>query len=78
MLIDGEEGVIGSQNMDVLSFNWNIEAGIFFRQKNLVNDLQKIIDQWRKSSVAFETASRKIRWFDRILITILKFFYPLF
>lgn len=78
MLIDNEEGVIGSQNMDVLSFNWNIEAGVFFRQKNLVNDLRKIIDEWKKSALAFETVGRKIKLSDRILIVILKLFYPLF
>ncbi|MFA5184431.1 MAG: phosphatidylserine/phosphatidylglycerophosphate/cardiolipin synthase family protein [Patescibacteria group bacterium] len=78
MLIDGEEGVIGSQNMDVLSFNWNIEAGVFFRQKNLVSDLGKIIGQWRKTAVVFETDGRRINWSDRILIAILKLFYPLF
>ncbi len=34
MLIDDEEGVIGSQNMDILSFNWNIEGGVFLDKKN--------------------------------------------
>ena len=78
MLIDGIEGVIGSQNMDVLSFNWNIEAGIFFQQKQLVADLKKIIEQWKKESVFFEALGRKIKWRDRILIAILKIFYPIF
>ena len=78
MLIDNEEGVIGSQNMDVLSFNWNIEAGVFFRQKNLVNDLKKIIEEWKKTAVVFETVGRKIKLADRVLIAILKLFYPLF
>lgn len=78
MLIDGIEGVIGSQNMDVLSFNWNIEAGIFFQQKQLVADLKKIIEQWKKESVVFEALGKKIKWRDRILIAILKIFYPIF
>ncbi len=78
MLIDAAEGVIGSQNMDVLSFNWNIEAGVFFRQKDLVNDLGKIIEKWKEESVQFTASIRKIRWTDRILITIFKIFYPIF
>lgn len=78
MLIDAAEGVIGSQNMDILSFSFNIEAGVFFRQKNLVNDLMKIIDHWKTSAVAFDAASRKIKWIDRLLIVILKIFYPIF
>jgi len=77
MLIDGEEGVIGSQNMDVLSFNWNIEAGVFFRQKNLVADLGKIVEQWKQSAVEFSAAKRKITRLDRALIAVLKIFYPI-
>lgn len=78
MLIDRTEGVIGSQNMDVLSFNWNIEAGIFFQQKQLVADMGKIIEHWKRESVPFEAAGKKIKRRDRILIAILKIFYPIF
>ncbi len=78
MLIDDEEGLIGSQNMDVLSFNLNMEAGVFFRQKNLVNDLKNIFAHWRNESVYFNASEKKIKWFDKILITIFKLFYPIF
>jgi cardiolipin synthase len=78
MLIDHEEGVIGSQNMDILSFNFNIEAGVFFRQKDLVGDLEKIIKRWKEGALAFEITHRPITFIDRILIGILKIFYPIF
>ncbi|MFA6994853.1 MAG: phosphatidylserine/phosphatidylglycerophosphate/cardiolipin synthase family protein [Patescibacteria group bacterium] len=78
MLIDGLEGVIGSQNMDVLSFNWNIEAGVFFRQKDLVSDLEKIINQWKASGVVLEALKRKVKGTDRLWMFILKLFYPIF
>jgi cardiolipin synthase len=78
MLIDGQEGVIGSQNMDILSFNWNIEAGVFFQQKDLVADLERIVEHWKKEAVIFTARGRKVRWFDRIFIAILKLFYPIF
>lgn len=78
MLIDGEEGVIGSQNMDVLSFNFNIEAGVFFRQKDLVNDLGKIVATWRAGAVALKTDQRPISFTDHVLINILKIFYTIF
>lgn len=78
IMLDDEEGVIGSQNMDVLSFNWNIEAGVFFRQKKLVTDLLKIIDQWKTGSVEFNASQRPWRFSDKILIAILKLFYPIF
>jgi cardiolipin synthase len=78
MLIDDEEGVIGSQNMDILSFNFNMEAGVFFRQKDLVHDLKNIIDHWEKEALSFVTAQRRLKWTDKILIMFFKFFYPIF
>lgn len=78
MLIDDTEGVIGSQNMDILSFNLNMEAGIFFQQKDLVNDLKKIFEHWRRESLFFEATNKKIKFFDRVLIAIFKIFYPIF
>lgn len=78
MLIDGIEGIIGSQNITFLSFNWNIEAGVFFRQKQVVAALQEIIERWKRESVIFEASEKKIKWSDRILIAILKIFYPIF
>ena len=78
MLIDGAEGVIGSQNMDILSFRWNIEAGIFFQQKQTVADLAKVVETWKKEAIVFESSGKKIKLFDRILIAIMKLFYPIF
>jgi len=78
MLIDDEEGLIGSQNMDVLSFNLNMEAGVFFRQKDLVNDLKNIFTHWRNESIFFNSENKKIKWYDRILIQFFKLFYPIF
>jgi cardiolipin synthase len=78
MLIDKVEGIIGSQNIDVLSFNWNIEAGVFSRQKDLVNDLSRLIEKWKNESVPFTAIGRRIKWTDRILIGFFKIFYPIF
>lgn len=78
MLIDEQEGVIGSQNIDVLSFSFNMEVGVFFRQKRLVSDLNNIIEHWRRESIYFEAASKKIKVIDRLLIIVFKLFYPIF
>lgn len=77
LLIDDEEGLIGSQNMDILSFGWNMEAGVFFRQKKLVSDLKRIIDHWRDESVPFNSGWKHIKWYDKILIAIFKLFFPI-
>ena len=78
MLIDGEEGVIGSQNMDILSFNLNMEAGVFFRQKQLISDLSRIVEHWKNQAEHLNITGFNIKWTDRILIGIFKFFYPIF
>ncbi len=78
MIIDDEEGLIGSQNMDILSFNLNMEAGVFFRQKRLVSDLVSIFTHWRNESIFFTATGRKLKLLDRVLIAIFKLFYPIF
>jgi len=78
MLIDNTEGLVGSQNIDILSFGWNFEVGIFSQQKNLIADLKKIIEKWKQESKPFSNGYRKIKWSDRLLIFWLRFFYPIF
>ena len=75
MLIDDSEGVIGSQNLDILSFNWNIEVGVFFQQKNLVQDLSRLVAAWRQTSLELINPGRQVLFIDRALMSILKFFY---
>ena len=43
LLVDDREGIIGSQNIDALSFDYNLEGGIVFQRKNIVKDLRRII-----------------------------------
>lgn len=78
MLVDGEEGVIGSQNLDILSFGFNVEAGIFFRQKKIISDLSRLIEKWKKESTFFKDEYKKISTKDKFLIFLLKIFYPIF
>jgi cardiolipin synthase len=78
MLIDDTEGLVGSQNMDILSFGWNFEVGIFSQQKNLVADLKNIIETWKLEAKPFSNEYRKISWGDKLLIGFLRFFYPIF
>lgn len=77
MIVDEEECLVGSQNMDVLSFSFNMEVGVFFRQKKLVADLIKVFNHWKSESLDFSAAQRKLTFLDRILITIFKIFYPI-
>ncbi len=78
MLVDNEEVVIGSQNIDILSFGVNFEAGIFSRQQNLVADLKKIINDWKKEAEPLSTEEARAGLGSRFLFHIYKFFYPIF
>jgi cardiolipin synthase len=74
MLIDGVEGVIGSQNLDLLSFEVNVEAGIFFTDKKTIHDLEKIIHKWMSESILFNPTSKDFHWYDVFGAYILRFF----
>lgn len=78
MLIDKTEVLVGSQNIDLLSFNWNFEAGIFSRQAKLVADLSNIVEDWKKEADPFIGQDNKLGLKDRALVSFYKFFYPIF
>ncbi len=73
LLIDDKEGMVGSNNIDSLSFDLNLEAGIIFKRKDMLADLKEILKKWRKSAVPFENLSP---WHPRYY-RILKFFIKL-
>lgn len=74
MLIDDKEGVVGSQNLDFLSFELNSEIGVFFKDKNTVGKLESIVAKWKSQSVPFEAKDYKPSWIDHIISHFLNFF----
>ena len=78
MIVDDQEAIVGSQNLDFLSFGLNFEAGVFFSQKTPLNDLLRIFDNWKKTAPPFVYKKKKIKWQDRLLLGIIKFLEPLF
>ena len=74
MIIDDDEAMIGSQNLDFLSFDYNSEVGIFFKNTKVISTLLKISDGWKSNSTLFDYKTYKPLWFDYLLspfITIL-------
>src|SRR3989339_572925 len=63
MVVDDAEGVVGSQNIDQLSFDYNLEIGLFFREKEMIRDIGKIIDGWKQASDVFVPV-REPSWID--------------
>ncbi len=74
MTIDSKEAVVGSNNLDYLSFELNSEVGIFFNDQDAIQRISKIIESWKKDSVLFDATIQKMKWFDYILAPIINLF----
>ncbi|MCX6752391.1 MAG: phosphatidylserine/phosphatidylglycerophosphate/cardiolipin synthase family protein [Candidatus Nomurabacteria bacterium] len=81
MIIDKREAMIGSQNLDFLSFDFNSEVGIFSKDIEVVSKLCSIVEEWKKDSILFDYKTYKPKWFDYVLsplINLSSFFYRIF
>lgn len=77
LLIDGREGLIGSQNIDLASFSINSEVGLFFTDKKLISELEKVIEGWKADSVPFESRKFKMHLIDYLILALTKILYPI-
>lgn len=48
MIIDNDKGMLGSQNLDSLSFDFNSEIGVFFTDQEAVGKLIDIAEKWKQ------------------------------
>ncbi len=78
MVIDSHIGLVGSQNLDLLSFDFNSEVGVFFRDAEVVAELTEITEQWKSESTLFESVLYKPRWFDSLLSFCIRLFSRIF
>ncbi len=76
LLIDDHEGLVGSNNIDALSFDKNFEASIIFKEKDIVVDLISILDHWKSIAIPFHEISFKIKWYHKILMLVVKIMHP--
>ncbi len=77
LLIDDQEGMVGSNNIDAQSFDFNLEASIIFQRKDMVGDLKIILEKWKKSAVAFVPGTYKKKWYDGIVRFLVHLFQPI-
>lgn len=77
LIIDGREALIGSQNLDIVSFYLNLESGVSLKNRQLLKDLNRIISFWKKDSVKFPSRRSKMSKINRMLTGIIKFFYSI-
>lgn len=78
MLIDDREALVGSQNLDILSFGVNAEIGVFFQQKHAVASLGRIIDKWQHESMQPDLSFKRLSLSQRLLMFIFKTFFSFF
>lgn len=75
LLVDNRLALVGSQNIDALSFDFNVESGVFFDDPGMVSDLKVIVEKWKRESTPFnEDLHVTVR--DRIVSYWVKFLQP--
>ncbi|MFZ2205330.1 MAG: phosphatidylserine/phosphatidylglycerophosphate/cardiolipin synthase family protein [Minisyncoccia bacterium] len=74
MIIDEKEGIIGSQNLDFLSFELNTELGVFFSDLATVSKLVEITDKWKGESIIFDQKNYKPNMLDYFWAHLFQFF----
>lgn len=77
LIVDRKECILGSQNIDPLSFRINMELGMFVQDESTVKKLTKVFDTWKKESVTFTAGHFKTGVIDYILFFVLKIFRPI-
>lgn len=76
-MIDDEEGLVGSANIDALSFNIDNEIGIFFKDETFVNKLKKVIEMWKKDAVLYDYKQQPLKWYTILFIPFIRLFHPI-
>lgn len=77
LIVDNKEALIGSQNLDLLSFNRSIESGVFIKDRKLLEELNEVISVWRKNSAKVPQGLKNLNFFDKFFLGIIKFFYSI-
>jgi cardiolipin synthase len=56
LVIDDKLALLGSNNIDALSFDFNAEIGVFFQNEAAIKDLRAIVNKWKATSTIFVEA----------------------
>ena len=77
LLIDEHEGMVGSNNIDAQSFDFNLEASIIFQRRDMVGDLKIILEKWKLSAAPFAIERHNYKWYDGIIRFLVHLFQPI-
>jgi cardiolipin synthase len=77
IIIDDKEGMIGSNNLDRLSFEFNSEIGVYIKDVEAIRKLLKIVNEWKNKSTVFDSKLHPLKWIDYILSPFIRLlFFP--
>jgi len=76
-LVDDKEGLVGSNNIDAQSFDFNSEIGLVFQRRDMVNDLKHIIRRWKRRAIPLRNLKSGIKWYEKPAEWLIYFFQPL-
>ncbi|PIR89614.1 MAG: hypothetical protein COU07_01855 [Candidatus Harrisonbacteria bacterium CG10_big_fil_rev_8_21_14_0_10_40_38] len=76
-LVDKKEGLIGSNNIDAQSFDFNLEVSIHVERKDMVHDLYRIIENWKINSKSLKKAYSSLPIYYKAIRPIIKLFQPI-
>ncbi|MFA5771104.1 MAG: phospholipase D-like domain-containing protein, partial [Patescibacteria group bacterium] len=75
MIIDLKEGLVGSNNLDFLSFEFNSEVGVFLKDLNAVRKLSEIAEEWKKEATFFDFRTYKPKFWDYVFSPFIRLFF---
>ena len=78
MLIDGREGLVGSNNLDFFSFDLNAEVCVFLKEPKAVRELAQIIAKWKSGAKLFDPHAYRPKPLDYILSPLVRLFSRIF
>lgn len=76
LLIDKTEALVGSQNIDALSFDNMMEGGIIFQNQEMINKLASIMENWKKEGKQLKFQPKNRWWYQRLLEFLFKLLHP--
>ncbi|MEK7084154.1 MAG: phosphatidylserine/phosphatidylglycerophosphate/cardiolipin synthase family protein, partial [Patescibacteria group bacterium] len=78
MIVDDDEAIVGSSNLDPTSFYDNYEAGLHIRDKGFVTRLKKTVDGWMADAVGLDDMKWEKRgWRAKVKERFVSFLYRL-
>jgi cardiolipin synthase len=77
VLIDNNKGLVGSANIDELSFNVNNEIGVFFNDPKFVAELKHVVDTWAATGKPYDKNINRLKWYQALLVPFIRLFQPI-